>query len=317
VGKTRLSVTAGVFVLALGGIDNARLLLCSRDENGMAIGNEHDLVGRYFADHLHVAIGVLTVPDGVPSLYRARENGDGAIRGVVALTEAAQQRLHAHGFAITMHDAGDPYDIFSIAQRTAGHRSVQALLGPIRKRHRPERLLHHLATATAHAPEVGRLVYRRVVRRSSSHVVLACRAEQAPNPESRVTLSAEVDRFGVPKARLDWRLSDADLGSIERSQAALASALEGSTLEMIPRDDGRGGGWATSISGGAHHIGTTRMHSDARYGVVDANCRVHGPSNVYVAGSSVFPTGGWAPPTLTIVALALRLADHLASSGSA
>jgi choline dehydrogenase-like flavoprotein len=86
---------------------------------------------------------------------------------------------------------------------------------------------------------------------------------------------------------------------------------------MIPPDNGRGGGWLAQISGGAHHMGTTRMHADARYGVVDANCRVYGPSNVYVAGSSVFPTGGWAPPTLTIVALALRLADHLVSSAAA
>ena len=61
----------------------------------------------------------------------------------------------------------------------------------------------------------------------------------------------------------------------------------------------------------SHHMGTTRMHESPRMGVTDANCRVHGLQNLYVAGSSLFPCAGHQNPTLTIVALALRLADHL------
>jgi choline dehydrogenase-like flavoprotein len=70
-------------------------------------------------------------------------------------------------------------------------------------------------------------------------------------------------------------------------------------------------GWPTSMTGGKHHIGTTRMHADPRFGVVDPDCRVHGCANLHVAGSSVFPTSGYANPTLTIVALAVRLSEHL------
>src|SRR5689334_21237366 len=91
-GKT-VSVAADVFVLALGGIDNARLLLHSVDAKGIGIGNEHDLVGRYFTDHVHVALGVLTARGGVPDFYRSRERGDASVRGAIALTETAQARL--------------------------------------------------------------------------------------------------------------------------------------------------------------------------------------------------------------------------------
>ena len=84
---------------------------------------------------------------------------------------------------------------------------------------------------------------------------------------------------------------------------------------MFPFRGTNGAGWETAVSGGARHMGTTRRHRDPRHGVVNEDCRVHGTTNLYVAGSSVFPTGGWAPPTLTVVALALRLADHLATAG--
>jgi choline dehydrogenase-like flavoprotein len=69
--------------------------------------------------------------------------------------------------------------------------------------------------------------------------------------------------------------------------------------------------WRRATEGGMHHMGTTRMHVAPQHGVVDESSRVHGTTNLFVAGSSVFPSGGYANPTLTIVALALRLGDHL------
>jgi choline dehydrogenase-like flavoprotein len=135
--------------------------------------------------------------------------------------------------------------------------------------------------------------------------------EQAPSPDNRVTLDDERDRFNRPKAVLHWGPSEVDLLSLRR------------TLEIIGRECGRSGigrlwvhlDWdkltSREISGSAHHIGTTRMHGDPRKGVVDANCKVHDVDNLFVAGSSVFPTSSSATPTFTLIALAVRLADHI------
>lgn len=137
-------------------------------------------------------------------------------------------------------------------------------------------------------------------------------SEQAPNPMSRVTLSSEKDRFGRNFARLDWRLSAIDKQSIRRSQEILGKELNRAGLgrlyielsdETPPQ----------AITGGWHQMGTTRMHRDPRKGVVNEHCRVHGISNLYISGPSVFPTSGYANPALTIVALAVRLADHITS----
>lgn len=149
------------------------------------------------------------------------------------------------------------------------------------------------------------------------------RAEQAPNPASRVILTSERDALGLRRAALDWRLSQLDRASItglmtlldqEFRRLGIASTTPASWLAEPGVD------WQVDplISnhpiGGYHHMGTTRMAASPRDGVVDSNCRVHGSPNLYVAGSSVFPTSGWANPTVTIIALTLRLADHLARS---
>jgi choline dehydrogenase-like flavoprotein len=143
---------------------------------------------------------------------------------------------------------------------------------------------------------------------------LMTRQEQAPNPDSRVTLSAEKDALGMPRAKLDWRMTELDKRSIRTFYELLGREIgrSGTGRVQIRKwllDDDRI--WPSSISGGWHHMGTTRMHTDPRQGVVDANCRVHGLGNLYVAGSAVFPTAGAANPTLTLVALSLRLSDHL------
>ena len=155
-----------------------------------------------------------------------------------------------------------------------------------------------------------------------------------PNPDSRVTLGPERDALGMPRLQLDWQLSADD----ERSMALLAQRVAGELtrlghgrVRLHPALQDPTGGWARAgnlaghgIASEApemeiswHHIGTTRMAASPRDGVVDGNCRVHGTANLYVAGSSVFPTAGNANPTLTIVALALRLGDHLKQSGFA
>jgi choline dehydrogenase-like flavoprotein len=151
-------------------------------------------------------------------------------------------------------------------------------------------------------------------------LALLIRAEQAPNHESRVMLSEQNDAFGVPRIRLDWRLCDLDIHSVDRLVDALDSEFRRLGLGEVTKAN-----WLTAPErvwrtdplvsahpiGGYHHMGTTRMADDPRQGVTDAFGRVHGIENLFVAGSSLFPTSGWANPTLTIVALALRTADHI------
>ena len=138
-------------------------------------------------------------------------------------------------------------------------------------------------------------------------------SEAAPNPDSRVTLSHERDALGLPRVRLDWRLSAIDKDSARRSQDILGKELEAAGIghvEMEPwlaADDDNFG----PVRGGHHHLGTARMSEDPKTGVVDSHGRVHTVSNLYVADGSVFSTAGFANPALTVVALALRLAGHL------
>jgi choline dehydrogenase-like flavoprotein len=139
---------------------------------------------------------------------------------------------------------------------------------------------------------------------------LSAMTEQAPNPESRVTLSAQRNSLGERRVRLEWRLDPIDIESIGKAGRILDEELRRAGLGRLESALDRDG-MPPRIVGGWHHMGTTRMHIDPRRGVVDAHCRVHGVPNLFIAGSSVFPTSGYANPTLTVVALAIRLARHL------
>ena len=137
-------------------------------------------------------------------------------------------------------------------------------------------------------------------------------AEPSPNPDSRVRLSSERDALGQQRVSLDWRLTDLDKRNMTRILKILATELGAAGLGRLGVDPAVwGDDWKSLFEGSYHHMGTTRMHKDPKQGVADPNCRVHGVSNVYIAGSSLFPTSGHANPTITIVALALRLADHI------
>jgi len=158
------------------------------------------------------------------------------------------------------------------------------------------------------------------LNRGGVGVYAVIRAEQAPNPESRLVLTEKKDALGMRQVALDWRLLDIDRESVSVLMDTLASEYERLGWGTVKPADwltDTGVNWKTDplISnhpiGGYHHMGGTRMSTTSMTGVVDRDCRVHGCKNLYVASSSVFPTGGWANPTITIMALALRLGDHL------
>ena len=313
---SRFDVRARVFVLAAGGIENARLLLVSQGPTGRALGNEHDLVGRYFTDHIHVPIGVVEADEDTAARCQPRMVNGTTVRSGVVASEAWRRQERTLGVAVTFHNADDPHDVLSLAQTSRSYASLHHLVQSLRHGRPPDRLRHHLTTVLRHPSEVCRLTYRRLVKRPARALIIGCRAEQAPHRDSRVRLDRSCDGLGVRRARLEWKITPADLDHITRAQQLLADALGDRRVTMFPRSSDDGRGWRHTLAGGAHHMGTTRMHQDPTHGVVDANSRVHSVHNLFVTGSSVFPTGGWAPPTLTIVAMAARLADHLSRTAS-
>ncbi len=169
------------------------------------------------------------------------------------------------------------------------------------------------AEAIVGAKHVARATAARMRGESaSSAFALAVMAEQAPDRASRITLSGRTDRVGLPLPHLHWRVDPRDFEDARRSTELLALELDRMGVGKVVSLWDRGEERPPVVSGGWHHMGTTRMSVDGASGVVDGDCRVHGLDNLYVAGSSVFPTSGYANPTLTLVALATRLGRHLA-----
>ena len=136
--------------------------------------------------------------------------------------------------------------------------------------------------------------------------------ETEPDPLSRVQLADEVDALGMRRVKVDWRLSDTVVRTVDRTFELIAKELQDKGIARVTLDSPIARcGWAGDMEGTYHHMGTTRMHDSPRQGVVDRNCQVHGVGNFHIAGSSVFPTSSSNHPTMTLVALALRLSDRL------
>jgi choline dehydrogenase-like flavoprotein len=307
------AVSATHFVLAAGGIENARILLASRQGRNAGVGNDNDLVGRFFADHLHITAGILRpTPDVAMShLYQTHKIDGVPLRYGMALTEESRRDHKLLGLAITLHNADDPHDVFIISGQHQSYKSFMFLTKSLLHLELPDRCSYHITNALSGLTDVVALGYKKLMKPPNRVFIIGCRAEQTPNPDSRVSLDSRKDCFGMPMPRLDWKVAEEDLTRIGRAQMILTRELAQESVNFTPFFEPRDAGWRDKIVGGAHHIGTTRMHRDPKLGVVDETGRVHGVSNLYLAGSSVFPTSGWAPPTLTIVALSLRLAHQL------
>jgi choline dehydrogenase-like flavoprotein len=317
-GKTG-RVRAKAYVLAVGGIENARLLLVSNGVDTRGLGNRHDLVGRFFMEHAHGRGGqVLTpAPYRLSTIYAKRYSPQGdQFAPVLRPGEELQKRAGILNTAAALKYQRRPESGLSMSK--AMYRSIKSRTNPTARGRRLWRL-YKLASALRH--RLSDPVMRRLKLASGrGGLYLVVRAEQAPNPDSRVVLSDKRDALGVRRADLNWRMSELD----KRTVAVLVEALD-QEFQRLNLGRVRTAGWLLdgttewpvdpTVSnhpiGGYHHIGTTRMANDPQQGVVDANGRVHGTDNLYVAGSSVFPTSGWANPAMTIMALALRQADHL------
>ena len=301
---------ARYYVVAAGGIENARLLLSSDGVQTEGLGNGHGLVGRFFSDHAHFPAGFIQTADrGVSAqLYDRRPYGrdsEKIFRKDLTFEAMRENELTLAGLQLRR-----------LGLETPGGNAVRQLVRAARRGDIPDDLDAHIGHVLA---DLGGLTdyaathlwYGQVpVDRINVEFLI----EPAPNPDSRVTLGDEVDPLGLRRVKLDWRLSEIDERTFRWMADRLVAGLaENGIGRMKFEFDWEA--YPDMLEWDNHNISTTRMAADPAEGVVDADCRVHGIDNLYMGGSSVFATCGGGSPTLMIVALAIRLGDHLKSRG--
>ena len=302
-------VRARFYVLATGGIENARLLLASGKEDSLGIGNAHDLVGRFFMTHLAYEGGTIVPADPHQPLdFRSkgqREIGGGKYPyfSFIGLSEAGMRTQHLPNIFF--------YWGYKFSPVIDGVKAFNRLIdgeGPGGSR------LDDLGLVISHLEGIAEFAARKVLFKEGipiESMLVECASEQQPNPQSRIMLGSRRDQLGMRESVIDWQLLPEDKSGAIATLRLLGAEIGRAGFGRLRSPLAEDGVWPNNFVGNDHHMGTTRMHADPAQGVVDPNCRVHTVSNLYVAGSSVFPTGGANNPTLTIVALALRLADHL------
>jgi choline dehydrogenase-like flavoprotein len=323
----RIAVEARQFVLATGGIENARVLLASNKTHRSGLGNVNDLVGRYFMDHPRLKLGKITLrePWRRNKLYdamfhylnRAVSANGTHIAAQMTISHEVQRRegllngriwfvsiFPGEGTAAAdalirmkfrLHGKVDPHHSFL--------RDLSTMVSE------PLNTANFIAARQLHPVSFLKEMQFQMIKEARFQMI----CEPQPNPDSRVMLSESHDPLGMPRARVDWRLGDQVKHTFDRSLAIVAQELESAGIADVALDPPLlGHDWPMSLEGTWHHMGTTRMHDSPKQGVVDRNCRIHGMANMFVAGSSVFPTAGANFPTFTLVALALRLSDYIA-----
>ena len=293
----QMTVQARHYILACGSIQNARLLLASDQQAKNGLGNDHDVVGRYFMEHLEIACAELWLSEDLSTDLYKWPDGPDIPRAELSITEAAQ---------IT-------HKILN------GTSSFSALLGSRTRKARmetwqgedPRKNMEEMMEAFGKAASISQKAKGAIERAYQ----LSVRIEQSPNPNSRITLGKEKDEFGVPLAHLHWDLTELDKRSVRTiyqiigQQVGIAGIGRVKLFDFL--QDEMDHSFPDTTNGGWHHMGTTRMSDDPKHGVVNANCQVHGIHNLFVAGAGCYATSAAPNPTLTIVALSVRLADHL------
>jgi len=316
----RLSIRGRAVVLAVGGLETSRLLLLSKGVFPAGAGNERDLVGRFFLDHPWIrgaAYLRFSGHDNAWPLYFDEHTIAGArVFGAMSSTMSAIRREEIGAFRFVLMPS---------TVSTVGTDSLDAILDGLSEGRLVDDFAAHLGNVAGDLDWVAHAAYRRMFGgRSSPFVssesdtiygaVIDLNFEQQPNPDSRVRLGADVDAFGNRRLALDWRLTETDRRTADRAVELLALEMGRLGLGRLRRIGGMENlesAWPQGLIGSRHHSGGARMSTDPATGVTDRWGRVHSCENLYVAGSALFPTIGYANPTLTIVALALRQAQYL------
>ena len=334
------NVAVDAVVLATGGLESTRLLLSEQRKTPARFGGADGALGRYYMGHVigEIADVVLT-SEAVDRAFDFTIDLHGSYvrrRITPSPTFLRENNLLNCAFWPVVPPVANPAHRDGFLSTIALGLSVDALgrrIVPeaIRRRHIPDEMKRgpHLQNVLRDLPsaiiEVPKLFWRRYgakvpapafFKHNAAHRYgLSYHAEQAPRRDSRVWLGERQDAFGLPRLTIDLRFSRDDAASVVTLHDALTQWLPTAgigTLVSRMSEDERIDAVLRQASHGTHQIGTARMAASARDGVVDGDLRAFGCSNLYVASSAVLPTSGQANPTLTVMALAMRLADRLA-----
>jgi choline dehydrogenase-like flavoprotein len=298
--------SAPIVVLATGGIETARLLLANRDQARGGIGNANGIVGRFFQDHPSLLVGTVRAenPEQMRRHFATAAVGGLQVTPRVSLQPAVQQADRSLN--------ASAYVGFDYPRMLLRRAMVLNLARAVGVEQRGARNLvdaaRLLAGPTVHLHRQGRRIG------TDAQFTVTVVTEQEPCAESRITLSRRTDRFGLPLARISWHTTAKTWDTVRRFSRALVREFDRAglgRLDLAPHITADRAYWRVFPHDLYHHMGATRMGVSPATGVVDENCRVFGLENLFIASSSVFPTGGHSNCTLTIMALALRLADHL------
>jgi len=340
----QFSIKPRIVIIANGTIEATRLLLCSRNRNPAGLGNQNDLVGRYLMDHQAVRSGLLKLahPDTLAKLtfYDTRRVDGALITAKPVLTEETlrKRRLLNTCAAIFPRRAGESVNpLRKRFPRGPRHNSPAvaasvSLLRALRARKIGLAQIRQAAVAAMGIPDIlyyrWRKDYGLNAREAAYHLdsggwsrnesdlslfpameVLHL-TEQVPDRDNRITLGTGLDALGMTRICQHWRLTETDIQGVAGALHAYKAGFAKAGIGELDLELNQGAPQIMYAS--LHHpMGTTRMHDDPKQGVVDARCRVHGTENCYIASAGVFPTGGYANSTLTVIALAIRIADDV------
>lgn len=290
------TVKAKAFVLACGAIQNARMLLASNKQAKNGLGNSYDIVGRYFMEHLEVKSADLVMSSERNMNMYLLDFARVSARGELAVSAEEQQKHRIlNGTA-------------SMTPKTLAENEPAAIDWF------PEDAAASIERMEEWDKAKADTTTTKLKAKDLKVFELFTRMEQSPNRNSRVFLNNEKDEMGVPRITLDWQLTSLEKISIRKlyeiigQEAGRANIGRVKLMDWLLDNDTS---WPEFLSAGWHHMGTTKMSANPKEGVVDANCKVHGIQNLYIASTGCYPTAGAANPTLTLIALTLRLSDHL------
>ena len=311
--KPQCKVEAKIFIMCFGGIENARMLLTFNEKYDNRLGNQFDNVGRYFMEHPTIrAAQFYPLKNKLNKIYTGILDDSLFIHGRCKLKESTQHKYHTNNLRLYFNER-------SKLELSHGTSSTHIITDSLKKHEIPDHFGSHLVNVLKDIDLISETYMRKNFNTSfiddadtfSGYQIISM-IEQTPDKNNRITLGNETDSLNIKKINIDYHITKADKKTAWRSLELLAQdpALQAiGRIRLLKQRESRI--WGNQLGFSSHHMGTTRMGHNTRDGVVDSNSKVFGTKNFYVAGSSVFPTGGHVPPTLTIIAMTIKLADEL------
>ena len=312
-------------VLATGGVENARILLNAVDDGQVA--DPHDTLGRWFMDHPHARLGVLIPNDDIREAGRFHDfhERDGhSVLGHYSLSRDAVRSENLLRFSLTFVGAPTVTGTKAAAAGAKLANSWYTRFSPVEfseqlvelakdPRSTIEQFRNKFGSGPRHHTALGGWSDPSTAVTDVGVLAIESMVAQRPSRDNRIRLGRARSRFGKRQARLQWSWSRPEIDSYWRSVTFVREHLDRINVGKFLGAAELGSGEVPHAGTGWHQMGGTRMSDDPSSGVVDRHCRHHQTENLFIAGSSIFPsTAGYANPTLTVAAVALRLGDHLA-----